>query len=67
MLKSYLEVNLKNIENNIIKIKNEVGERVTVAPVIKADAYGLGATKLKKLLERLSKFRYLFYNNRCGT
>lgn len=52
MLKSYLEVNLKNIENNIIKIKNEVGERVTVAPVIKADAYGLGATKLKKLLER---------------
>lgn len=52
MLKSYLEVNLKNIEENILKIKNYVGENVTVAPVIKADAYGLGATKLKNILER---------------
>ena len=51
MLKSYLEVNLKSIEENIKKIKNEVGKEVTVAPVIKADAYGLGATKLKSLLE----------------
>ena len=51
MFKSYLEVNLKNVEDNIRKIKNEVGEKVTVAPVIKADAYGLGATKLKNLLE----------------
>ena len=52
MIKSYLEVNLKNVEDNIRKIKNEVGEKVTVAPVIKADAYGLGATKLKNLLEK---------------
>ena len=51
MIKSYLEVNLKNVEDNIRKIKNEVGEKVTVAPVIKADAYGLGAIKLKNLLE----------------
>lgn len=52
MQKSYLEVNLKNIEENIKKIKNEVGEHVEIAPVIKADAYGLGVKKLKNILER---------------
>lgn len=52
MQKSYLEVNLKAVENNIKKIKSIVGEKVNVSPVIKADAYGLGATKLKKLLEK---------------
>lgn len=52
MQKSYLEVNLKAVENNLKKIKNIVGEKVNVAPVIKADAYGLGATKLKNILEK---------------
>ena len=28
MLKSYLEVNLKNVEDNIKKIKNEVGKKL---------------------------------------
>ena len=52
MQKSYLEVNLKAVENNLKKIKSFVGEKVNVAPVIKADAYGLGATKLKNILEK---------------
>ena len=52
MQKSYLEVNLKAVENNLKKIKKFVGEKVNVAPVIKADAYGLGATKLKNILEK---------------
>lgn len=52
MQKSYLEVNLKAVENNLKKIKKIVGEKVNVAPVIKADAYGLGATKLKNILEK---------------
>ena len=51
MEKSYLEVNLSCIKNNIEKIKNLVGENVTVAPVIKANAYGLGTDALKEILE----------------
>lgn len=52
MLKSYLEVDLNKISNNIEKIQNYVGNKVNVAPVIKADAYGLGANKLKNILEK---------------
>ena len=51
--KSYLEVNLSNIENNIKQIKSKVGSNVTVAPVIKANAYGIGACELKNILEKL--------------
>lgn len=51
MNKSYLEVNLSNISSNIRKIKEKVGKEVELVPVIKADAYGIGATKLKKVLE----------------
>lgn len=51
--KSYLEVNLSNIENNIKQIKSKVGSNVTVAPVIKANAYGIGACELKSILEKL--------------
>lgn len=51
MEKSYLEVNLSCIKNNIEKIKNLVGENVTVAPAIKANAYGLGTDALKEILE----------------
>lgn len=51
MEKSYLEVNLSCIRNNIEKIKKLVGESITVAPVIKANAYGLGVRALKEVLE----------------
>lgn len=52
MLKSYLEVDLKEISNNIEKIQKHVENKVNVAPVIKADAYGLGASNLKRILEK---------------
>lgn len=51
MEKSYLEVNLSFVKNNIKTIKELVGNSVTVAPVIKANAYGLGAEALKEILE----------------
>ena len=51
MQKSYLEVNLRNVSDNIKKIQEKVGKDVTVAPVIKADAYGLGAVYLKEVLK----------------
>ena len=50
--KSYLEVNLSAIKNNIKKIKNVVGENVTIAPVIKANAYGLDTKGLKDIFEK---------------
>ena len=50
--KSYLEVNLRNVSDNIKKIQEKVGKDVTVAPVIKADAYGLGAVYLKEVLKK---------------
>ena len=52
MIKSYLEVNLKNIQNNIKNIKQSVGDNVTVAPVIKANAYGLGTSGLREVFEK---------------
>lgn len=52
--KSYLEVSLANIENNIEKIKERMGSSVTIAPVIKANAYGLGTRGLKETFEKES-------------
>jgi len=52
MRNSFLEVNLNNVSYNIQQIKKFVGDNVTVMPVIKANAYGLGAEKLKNILEK---------------
>ena len=52
MRNSFLEVNLNNVSYNIQQIKKFVGNNVTVMPVIKANAYGLGAEKLKNILEK---------------
>lgn len=52
MQKSYLEVNLNNFENNLEKIQNYVGNNVKIAPVIKANAYGIGTEKLRDIFER---------------
>ena len=49
--KNYLEVNLFNIANNIERIKKCVGKDVIVAPVIKANAYGIGIAGLKNILD----------------
>lgn len=50
--KSYLEINLSNIANNIRKIKESVGIDVTIAPVIKANAYGVGTAMLKQVMKK---------------
>ena len=52
MQKSYLEVNLKNFEENLEKIQKYVGNNTIVAPVIKANAYGIGTEKLKDKKKR---------------
>lgn len=48
-----MEVNLSDFEHNISKIREQVGEDVTIMPVIKGNAYG---TYLNKKLEILNKF-----------
>lgn len=52
MRKTYLEVNLREFENNIEKIKKYVGKK-EIMPVIKANAYG---TYINKRLDMLDKF-----------
>ena len=52
LAKSYLEVDLSAISNNIKMIKKCVGDNVTIAPVIKANAYGIGTSGLKEVFEK---------------
>ncbi len=48
-----LEINLENFEYNISKIKEKIGNDVTVMPVIKANGYG---TYINKRLDVLNMF-----------
>ena len=47
-----LEIDLNKLEYNLKQIKQCVGEKVELLPVIKANAYGLGAVALKDTLEK---------------
>ena len=51
MREAYLEIDLKILSENLKKIKQYTKGKVEIAPVIKADAYGLGAVHLKEILE----------------
>ena len=51
MRDTYLEIDLKAISENLKKIKKYVKGKVEIAPVLKADAYGEGAVRLKNILE----------------
>lgn len=51
MRDTYLEINLKQVSENIKKIKEYVKGKAEVAPVLKADAYGEGAEHFKEILE----------------
>ena len=46
-----LEIDLNKIDYNLKQIKQCVGDKVDILPVIKANAYGLGAVALKDVLE----------------
>ncbi|MGN1266384.1 MAG: alanine racemase, partial [Dorea sp.] len=49
-----LEINLSNLEYNVDRIKERVGEGVTIMPVIKGNAYG---TYINKRLDVLNQFK----------
>ena len=50
MRESYLEVDLNAISYNLKQIKEKVGDKTSIMPVVKANAYGLGVTNLKEVL-----------------
>lgn len=56
----YLEVNLNNLEYNIKQIKNFIGKKIEIMPVVKANAYG---TYINKNLEILNKFNIVTVAN----
>ena len=45
---AWLEINLKNYENNINCIKKELNKDTLITAVVKADAYGHGAVKISQ-------------------
>lgn len=47
---SYIEINKKNLLNNIKYIKSIIGEDVNLAPVIKGNAYGHGINQIIEIL-----------------
>jgi len=49
---SVLRINVKNIVNNYLHNKKIVGKKVSVAAVIKANCYGLGAKEIAPHLEK---------------
>lgn len=51
MRDTYLEINLKQVSENLKKIKEYIKGKAEIAPVLKADAYGEGAEKFKGILE----------------
>ena len=55
-----MEVNLKNFEYNIAKIKEKVGNKVAIMPVIKANGYG---TYINNRLDILNKFEIVAVAN----
>ena len=50
---SYLQIDLQAIKENIEQIGREIGPEVKLIPVLKANAYGLGAVTLGRFLSDL--------------
>jgi alanine racemase len=47
---SVLEINLSNLDHNMRVLRSIVGPQVGLCPIVKADAYGLGAPRIAKRL-----------------
>lgn len=50
---AWLEIDLKALENNYRFIRSRIKNKSKIAAVVKADAYGHGAVKIAKKLEKL--------------
>lgn len=49
----WLEINLDNLEHNLNEIKEKVGHKAIIMPVIKANGYGHGSVQLAKFYKNL--------------
>ncbi|MCR5088358.1 MAG: alanine racemase [Oscillospiraceae bacterium] len=54
MANSYLEVRLDTVRRNVKSIQADLGERTKLIPVLKGNAYGLGAVRLAKDLSEMA-------------
>ena len=52
---SYLQIDLQAIKENIEQIRREIGPEVKLIPVLKANAYGLGAVTVGRFLSDLGE------------
>lgn len=55
---AWVEINLENLDSNVKKIREKIGESVELIGIIKADAYGHGSIKVAEVLQNngVSKF-----------
>jgi alanine racemase len=53
---TWFEIDLAAVRRNLARVRSIVGKRVKVAPVVKADAYGHGATQVARALTGLCDF-----------
>ncbi len=53
MANSYLEINLDIVRRNVKSIQADLGEHTKLIPVLKGNAYGLGAVRLAKVLSEM--------------
>ncbi len=56
--RAWIEIDLKNIEHNIKEIKKILSPKTKIMAVLKADAYGLGATEIAKKLNTLGIYDF---------
>ena len=50
---SYLEIDLHAIEQNVRQLREEIGPETKLIPVLKGNAYGLGAVRIARFLDSL--------------
>lgn len=53
MMNSYLQIDLQALRDNVETLRKELGPGVKLIPVIKGDAYGLGAVRLAQALNEM--------------
>jgi alanine racemase len=56
--RAWVEIDLAALENNYRTVRDAVGPRPAIIPMVKADAYGLGMVRVVKALERLEPWGY---------
>ena len=51
-MKTWIEINKKNLNSNLSQFRKLVGEKVKIMGVVKANAYGHGLVLTSKIIEK---------------